>query len=140
MTNRQKPPLSGLENVVMGVIWERGQATAEAIRSTLEPTQPMKDSTVRTVLRRLEAKGYVEHLVDGRTYVYTPTIASRTVAADTVGGIIDRLCEGSIENLLLGMVDREMVSPEKLQDLARRIAESEESTKQDATPKRRRGR
>ena len=96
MTDSGKPPLSDLENTVMTVIWERGHATAEQVRMALEDAQPMKDSTARTILRRLEQKGYVRHEIEGRTYVYSPTVGSQSVAADAVRGIIDRFCNGSV--------------------------------------------
>ena len=83
MARKKKEPLSPLENKAMNVVWDRGTATAEDVRITLEDTQAIKDSTVRTVLRRLEDKGYVKHSVDGRTYVYAPTVVSRSVAAAT---------------------------------------------------------
>ena len=58
MSRKQKPALSDLENKVMGVVWEHGRVTADLVRTELEGSQPMKDSTVRTILRRLEEKGY----------------------------------------------------------------------------------
>ncbi len=122
MPNREKPPLSDLENKVMSIIWDHRRATAERVRTQLGPVQPIKDSTVRTILRRLEEKGYVRHVTEGRTYVYSPTVASQNVAADAVRGIIERFCNGSVEDLLVGLVDREVVSPAKLQELAKRIA------------------
>jgi predicted transcriptional regulator len=123
MPNQQKPRLSELENLVMSVVWDAGQATADMVRTTLKPRQSMKESTVRTILRRLEGKGYVRHTTEGRTYVYAPTAAPRNVAADAVRGIIERFCNGSVEELLVGMVDREVVSPERLQALAKRLAD-----------------
>ena len=122
MPRKQRPALSDLENKVMGVVWEHGRVTADLVRTELEGSQPMKDSTVRTLLRRLEEKGYVRHTTEGRTYLYSPTVASLSVAADAVRGIIERFCNGSVENLLVGMVDREVVSAAKLQELAKRIA------------------
>lgn len=122
MPRREKPRLSELENSVMAILWQYGRATAEAVRTELAPTQSLKDSTVRTILRRLEAKGYASHETEGRTFVYIPTAASRTVAADAVRGIINRFCNGSLEDLLVGMVDGEIVSPQRLEELARRIA------------------
>ena len=129
MVRKKKNPLSPLENKVMNVIWERGTATAEDVRSALESSQAIKDSTVRTVLRRLEEKGYVNHTVDGRTYVYSPKIGSRSVATEAVRGIIDRFCHGSIEDLLVGMVDDELVSADKLKQLAANIAKAEAAEK-----------
>ena len=129
MSRRDKPALSALENAVMRVLWERRTATAENVRGALESESPLKDSTVRTILRRLEAKGYATHTSDGRTYVYAPRIESRNVAADAVRKIIDRFCEGSLETLLVGMVDGELVSPEKLKQLADRISRAEATDK-----------
>ena len=136
MKKKQKPPLSDLENKVMTVIWNHGRATADLVRTELQETQPVKDSTVRTILRRLEEKGYVSHVTEGRTYVYSPTDDSQNVAAEAVRGIIERFCNGSVENLLVGLVDRDVVSPAELQKLAKRIAAEKKS---QAGPKRKRG-
>ena len=125
MARKKKIPLSPLESKAMNVIWDRGTATAEDVRVALESSQALKGSTVRTVLRRLEEKGYVMHTVDGRTYIYSPKVASRSVAVDAVRGIIDRFCDGSIEDLLLGLVDDELVSVDKLKELATKIAKAE---------------
>jgi predicted transcriptional regulator len=137
MSRGQKPPLSELENKVMAVVWQNGEATAEFVRTALEPSQPLKDSTIRTILQRLEKKGYVRHRIDGRTYVYSPSIASRSVAVDAVRSIINRFCQGSVEDLLVGMVDREIVSAEQLRSLAQRIAVKK---RKDDQPLNKRGR
>lgn len=132
MARKKKNPLSPLENKAMNVVWDRGSATAEDVRIALEKLdkkQPIKDSTVRTVLRRLEEKGYVKHTVDGRTYVYSPKVASRSVATDAVRGIVERFCDGSVEDLLVGMVDDELVSADKLKELAAKIAKAEAAEK-----------
>ena len=100
-----------------------------AQRTQLEKTQQLKDSTVRTILRRLEEKGYVEHEVEGRTYVYRPRVKSQHVAIDAVRGIIDRFCGGSVEDLLVGMVDDKILTPDKLKQLAKKIAETEAKEK-----------
>lgn len=124
---KSKPPLSDLENKVMAVVWERREVTADQVRGKFGKSQRLADSTIRTILRRLEAKGYVAHRIEGRTYIYSPVVGNQSVAVDAVRSIIDRFCNGSVEALLVGMIDREVVSPEKLQELAARIAESQES-------------
>src|SRR5262245_34931957 len=129
MANREKPQLSPLENKVMNVVWERGCATADDVRNALARLRPMKDSTVRTLLRRLEEKGFVEHSVQGRTFHYTPKVAPQNVASNAVRGIIERFCDGSVENLLVGMVDSELVSADKLKGLAEKIAKAEAAQK-----------
>lgn len=116
--------LSGLEELVMSFCWSNGSTTAEDVRTSLAQRHPMKDSTVRTILRRLEDKGYLTHSVQGRTYRYRPVDRGENVAAQAVSRIVDRFCNGSFEQLLVGMVDNEVIDEKELERLAKRIAES----------------
>src|SRR6476661_6431275 len=137
MTRRNdRPRLSVLENAVMQVVWERKRLTSDDVRAALAPGNDLKDSTVRTILRRLEDKGYVEHDVEGRTYIYRPRIEPQNVASQQVRGIIDRFCRGSVENLLVGMVDDNLITPDKLRDLAERIEEAEATQKKSERGKK----
>ena len=113
--------LSRLEQTIMDFVWSKPSVTAESVREGID--RPLKDSTVRTVLRRLEEKGFVQHEVDGRTYVYRATGARTHAAASAVRQIIDRFCGGSVEQLLLGLVDNEVLDSKQLQRLAAKIAE-----------------
>lgn len=126
MTNTRQPRLKNLgevEQTVMDYIWSRGSTTAEACREALAPTRPMKDSTIRTVLRRLEDKGYVTHEIEGRTFIYKPSDKRQNVAVRAVKNIIDRFCGGSAEALVLGMVDNDVLDRKQLERLTRKIAE-----------------
>jgi predicted transcriptional regulator len=120
--NRNRKPLSNLEHLVMDVLWERRSASAEDVRESLKSRHPMKESTARTVLKRLEEKGYVEHRIEGRTNIYSGRDAPDNVAASGVRQLIDRFCGGSVERLLIGMVDNNVVDRQELQRLAQRIA------------------
>lgn len=108
----------------MDYIWRRGPVTAEDCREGLVASRPMKDSTIRTVLRRLEEKGYLSHDVQGRTFIYRAADARENVAVRAVKGIIDRFCGGSAEQLVLGMVDNAVLDHQQLERLARKIADS----------------
>ncbi|HEV3275350.1 MAG TPA: BlaI/MecI/CopY family transcriptional regulator [Terriglobia bacterium] len=134
MTNAKGSPraarprnLSGVEQLVMDHIWVAGAVTAEAVREALAPRHAMKDSTVRTVLRRLEEKGYLRHKVEGRTFLYRAAHARQNIAARAVSHIADRFCGGSVEQLLVGMVENEVLDSEELQRLARKIAQKKEA-------------
>jgi predicted transcriptional regulator len=107
----------------MDYIWAHGPSTSEACREALASSRPMKDSTIRTVLRRLEEKGYLAHETQGRTFIYRASDARQNVAVRAVKGIIDRFCGGSAEELVLGMVDGAVLSRKQLERLARRIDE-----------------
>jgi len=119
---KARKTLSGLEHLVMDVIWERSFATAEDVRTALAAEHPMKESTARTILKRLEEKGYIKHRVDGRTHVYSSVAPRQKVATGAVRQIIDRLFGGSVEQLLVGMVDEEVLDERELQRLAQKIA------------------
>jgi BlaI family transcriptional regulator, penicillinase repressor len=126
MTNTRQGRLKNLgevEQVVMDYVWNNGPSTAESCREALASSRPMKDSTIRTVLRRLEEKGYLTHGIEGRTFIYKAADARQNVAVRAVKGIIDRFCGGSAEQLLLGMVDNAVLDREQLERLARRIAD-----------------
>src|SRR6185437_5404876 len=101
------PELGDLEREVMQLVWAKGPVTAEVVREGL--SRKLKESTVRTVLRRLEEKGYTTHTVDGRTYVYHAAEPRARVAAKAVQRIVDWFCNGSIEEVLVGMVDTAML-------------------------------
>jgi BlaI family penicillinase repressor len=131
-----KPRLSALESAVMQVVWAKEASTADEVRLALAKRQDLKDSTIRTILRRLEEKGYIEHDVEGRTYVYRPRVEPHNVATQQVRGIIERFCRGSVENLLVGMVDDNLITPEKLRDLAERIEEAEAAQKKTERSKK----
>lgn len=120
--------LSDLERQVMEVIWQQGPSTADAVRRELEPHRSLKDSTVRTVLRRLEGKHFLTHDVEGRTYVYRALAKPRSAAVQAVRQVIDRFCGGSVDELLLGLVDNRMVEREQLERLAKLIDDSEQQT------------
>jgi len=140
MTNTKQPRLKNLgevEQSVMDYIWSHGPVTAESCREALASARPMKDSTIRTVLRRLEEKGYVTHEVEGRTFIYKPSDGRQNVAVRAVKNIIDRFCGGSVEELVLGMVDNEVLDQKQLQRLARKIAERDERLSVSAGKKER---
>ena len=137
MTNTRHTRLKNLgevEQVVMDYIWAHGASTAEACREGLAASQPMKDSTIRTVLRRLEEKGYLSHVVEGRTFIYKAADARQNVAVRAVKSIIDRFCGGSAEELVIGMVDGAVLDRQQLERLARKISEKAAETSASIPP------
>ncbi|HEY6339277.1 MAG TPA: BlaI/MecI/CopY family transcriptional regulator [Candidatus Sulfotelmatobacter sp.] len=117
--------LGEVEQLVMDYLWTHGPSSSEACRGALASSRPMKDSTIRTVLRRLEEKGYLTHETQGRTFIYTAADARQNVAVRAVKSIIDRFCGGSAEQLVLGMVDNAVLDRKQLERLARKIAENQ---------------
>jgi BlaI family transcriptional regulator, penicillinase repressor len=117
---RQKS-LGELEQQVMKFLWEHGPATGEAVRAAVGKERVLTDSTIRTVLRRLEAKQYVRHEMDGRQFLYSSAREPRKVAAEAVRSALKNFCRGSLEELLTGLVDHRVVDSAELRRLAEKI-------------------
>lgn len=133
------PDLGELEREVMHLVWLRGPLTAQEVSKFL--ARPLTDSTIRTVLRRLEAKGYVSHTIEDLAFVYRAAEPRTKVAATSVKRIVDWLCNGSVEELLLGMVEHAVLDPRQIQFLARTIEEAKAaSAKKNANERTRKGR
>jgi predicted transcriptional regulator len=119
--------LGDLEREVLRIVWKRQNVTAEIVRQDLD--RGLKESTVRTVLHRLEKKGYLRHTVDNRAYVYSSVKAPRHVAALAVKRIADWLCDGSMEALLVGMVDTNIIDSKRLKRLSDKVAKARKARK-----------
>lgn len=98
-----RPPLGDLEHELLSILWKYGEITATAVRKHV--ARKLKDPTIRTVLRRLEEKGYVTHSVMSGTFIYRARESAEATAATAVRGIVDRFCGGSLERVLQGLVD-----------------------------------
>jgi BlaI family penicillinase repressor len=128
ISGRQPDPhdpagLGELEQTILRLVWREREATAERVRDQLHSAgRVLKESTVRTVLRRLEEKGYLTHTVTQRTFTYRPAEEGNAVAGRAAQRIIERFCNGSVEALLVGMLDADVLSEAELQRLAGKIA------------------
>ena len=116
---RELPPLGDLEHELVTILWNHGAMTAAAVRKHL--ARKLKDATIRTVLRRLEEKGYVTHTVEAGTFIYCATETADTAAAKAVKGIVDRFCGGSVERVLQGLIDAALLDPKQLRAAANKL-------------------
>lgn len=118
---RLRAPLTELESEVMRAVWNGGRCSVEEVYRIVTRKRDLKETTVRTLLRRLEQKGYLEHESEGRAYVYRAVEPARNLAARAVRQIIDRFCQGSVEELVSGMVDAKMLTDEEVERLERYV-------------------
>jgi len=104
---------------VMAVLWEIGSGTVGDVRERL-PAH-LAYTTVLTILRNLEAKGYLRHTVEGRAHRYAPRVAQRTAQRSALSHLLSRLFKGSPELLLARLVETEDLTNAELRALARRV-------------------
>lgn len=110
-----RAPLTELENDVMNAVWSCDKAcSVEIVHQIVSRTRVLKETTTRTLLRRLERKGYLKHEAEGRAYVYHPVEPARSLAARAVRQIIDRFCQGSVEELVSGMVEARVLNKREI--------------------------
>jgi len=114
--------LGRLELQIMNVVWDRGKATVHDVKNALSRRKPAY-STILTMMRKLEAKGYLEHEVDGRTYVYRPSISQQAVRQGVLGDLVERLFEGSTSLLLTSLVEQNRISENELCEIRKLIEE-----------------
>ena len=119
--------LGELEREVLELVWKHSPVTADTVQKKLG--RALKESTVRTVLKRLEEKGHLTHTTENRTFLYSATQTRTNAAARAVKGIADRFCNGSVEDVLVGLVDAEIVDRRELQRLADKIAKAKGGSK-----------
>jgi predicted transcriptional regulator len=115
-----RPPeetLTGREAQIMEAVWRLGEATAEQVREAMP--EPLHDSTVRTLLRVLESKGYLEHEARGKAYVYRAVVERKKAQRRALGNVLSRFFGGSAEDLVLRLIEDERITPEQLDALRR---------------------
>jgi predicted transcriptional regulator len=102
----------------MSAVWREGPCSVERVHQAVSAKRSLKESSVRTLLRRLEEKGYLRHDVEGRAFFYSAVEPARSLAGRAVRQIIDRLCQGSVEELVSGMVEAKVLTKDELDRLA----------------------
>ena len=117
--------LGRLELQIMNVVWQRGQATVQDVMDRISRNRKPAYSTILTMMRKLEGKGYLEHEEAGRTYVYRATLSQREVRHGLLGDMLDRLFEGSPTLLLSSLVEQRRISGEELEEIRKAIGDFE---------------
>lgn len=119
--------LGRLEMQIMNVVWDKGQATVHDVKDVISRGRKPAYSTILTMMRKLEAKGYLSHDVDDRTYVYSATISRQAVRQGVIGDLLDRLFEGSPSLLLNSLVEQNRISEEELREIRKLISKRRKS-------------
>ncbi len=109
----------------MKIVWKAGQATVREVYETLLERRKIAYTTVLTMMKILESKGYVTRERDERAHVYRPALPEQAVVRSMVREFVDRVFNGSAQPLLLHLVRDKRLSERELEELARLLKESE---------------
>jgi predicted transcriptional regulator len=124
---RSTPELARRERQIMDVIFRLGEATVGDVRDQL--ADPPSYSSVRTIIRKIEAKGLLKHRQDGKRYVYRPTQSRVTASRTATQRLMDVFFSGSAPDTVAAILD---VSAENLDksDLERIVQIIEQAKKE----------
>lgn len=106
---------------VMAVLWKRGSATVSEVRNALR--DDLAYTTVLTVLRVLEDKGFVTHVVEGRAHRFEPAVSRQAAGKSALARMLDTIFGGSSERLLTQLVSERKLSAKELRRLRKLLDE-----------------
>jgi len=124
MARKRSPALTDAEARVMSVLWQKRAATVADVVAALRGRRAVSYSTVQTMLRILENKGYVAHEKVARAFVYRPLVDERQARRRALRHLAARLFEGSPSLLVLNVLDDDELRPEELQRLKQMIEDA----------------
>ncbi len=108
----------------MAVLWGVSTATVADIVAVLRKRRAVSYSTVQTILRILEMKGYVAHEKVARAFIYRPMMDERQARHRALRHLVRRLFNGSPSLLVLNVLDDEKLDPDELKRLKRLIQDA----------------
>ena len=123
-TMKQQEPnherLTRREEELMRAFWERGPLFVRELVE-LAPEPKPHFNTLSTMVRALEAKGYLSHTAYGSTYQYFPVVSEQEFSRRTLGNVISRYFENSYLGAVSALVEEEKISADELRELLARI-------------------
>ena len=90
-------PLSRRQWEIMNIVWKRGEASALEIRKVLSRRKKISRNTARLILNRTEEKGWLQHHIAGRTFIFSPVLPREALIGLVVMDAVEDLCDGSVE-------------------------------------------
>lgn len=113
MANRRGMRLGDLQLRIMRVLWELGSATVADVQRGLSGTR-LAYTTVATMLRKMEQRGLVRHVEEGRKFVYRAAVGMNEVSRSMASDLVDRLFDGSLSAAVTHLLEVREVSREEL--------------------------
>jgi predicted transcriptional regulator len=104
---------------VMAALWQSGSGTVTEVRDALDAD--LAYTTVLTILRNLESKGFVRHEPRGKAHLFFPVVARRSARRSAIKRVLDKLFQGSHEELLTHLVEEQGLTPAQLRRLSGRV-------------------
>jgi predicted transcriptional regulator len=124
----ERHELTELQITILRLLWERGEATVAEMWEELHRMRGLAQTTVATLLSRLERRGVVARRVDQRQYIYRALVTESEVQQSMVSELTERLFAGDVTALVNHLLASQEVAPGDLARLRRMIDDAESRT------------
>ena len=104
-TKMPSSSLSPAQREIMEIVWDQGEVAAIEVRDMIAESRPVARETIRTMLQRMEEKGWLQHRVVGRTHFYSAVMPREATVGHKVIELVDTICGGSPERLVTALLD-----------------------------------
>ena len=126
--------LTPAQREIMDIVWEHGEVSASAVRQVLSRTRAVARNTVRTLMERMEEKGWITHREDGRTFLYAAAQPRQATIGQKVQEVVETVCGGSAEALVTALLDYRGLSSGELDRIRQMLARARATKKEKGTP------
>ena len=121
MARKPSAWLTDAESELMAVLWRLRRASVNDVVTALNETRAVTYSTVQTMLRILETKGYVTHDKVARAFIYKPVVNEREARLRALRHLVRRLFDGSPSLLVLNVLEDDELDPAEREQLRKLI-------------------
>ena len=123
MVKKDLPPLSPTETEILRTVWQLDKAAVQEVYENFPKKRKIRFTTVQTLLRRLEKKGYLKHRIRGNANVYYATVNMDSVLKRTVNDFLERVFGGDPVPLMMYLAKHGKVTTQDIKKLIKLIEE-----------------
>lgn len=124
--NKNLEKLSSAQREVMEIIWDLDEASVFTVTEKLNQVRPVARNTVRTLMERMETKGWLTHRSEGRSYVYSATVPREESLGQRVMDMVEKACGGNPEKLMTALLDYRGLTDEEALRIRKMLDEAKD--------------
>jgi BlaI family transcriptional regulator, penicillinase repressor len=121
---RELPELTPAQGEIMDIVWGVDELSASEVRRILSKSRKVARNTVRTLLERMEEKGWITHREEGRTFLYSAAQPRQATIGQKVKEMVDTVCGGSPEALVTALLDYRGLNSDELERIREMLSQA----------------